>query len=335
MRQFAYARPRRESEALSLLAQRGTSVIAGGTELLNWMRLGIAAPARLVDIGRLPGREEIALDGEVLRIGALADLNRIGEHPLVRSRARALAESCLAAASAQLRNRATIGGNVLQRTRCAYFRSEEPVAWACNKRLAGSGCSALAGHGDGTAIFDWTDACAATHPSDPLVALVCLDAEAELLSADGTRRLALRDLHLTQREAEVAGEDGALAETTLRPGELIAGYRVHIQPGTGSAYIKVRDRQSYAYALVAAAAAVRVEEGLIAAVSIALGSVAQRPWRLRRAEEALVGQPVAEDVLLAAIDEDMAQARPLPGNEFKVGLARNAAVRAVLTAVGK
>jgi xanthine dehydrogenase YagS FAD-binding subunit len=333
MREFNYERPHDHAEALTLTAQPETTVIAGGTELLNWMRLGIAAPRQIVDIARLPGLSEIAKNGDVLTIGSLADLNRVGEHPLVKTHARVLAEASLAAASAQVRNRATLGGNVLQRTRCPYFRAEEPLPWGCNKRSAGSGCSARDGINDEHAIFGWTQECVATHPSDPLVALSCLDAEVKLLSSSGTRTVPVRELHVTQREAAQAGEQPAQYETTLRPGELIVSYHIPIREGTSSSYVKVRERQSYAFALVAAAAAVRIDGGLIAHVRIALGSVAQRPWRLDRAEAALIGCPANEDSISAAIDEDLEQAEPLAGNAYKVRLARNTATRAVMLAV--
>lgn len=332
MREFTYARPGAEAEALWLAAQPRSSVIAGGTELLNWMRLGVAAPEHVVDIGRLPGRDKIAVNGATLVLGALASLNQVGEHPLVQAHAQALAEACLAAASPQLRNRATLGGNVLQRTRCPYFRAEEPLPSGCNKRVAGSGCSALHGVSDEQAIYGWTEACVATHPSDPLVALTCLDAEVELVSADGARCMPLCDLHITQREAERGGQDPAQYETTLRPGELIAGFRVPVQPRARSSYVKVRERQSYAFALVAAAAAVSLQDDIIVAARVVLGSVAQRPWRLRGAEAALVGQPAAKDRVSTAIGRDLKEARPLPGNVYKVRLARNTAVRAVMAA---
>lgn len=332
MQEFTYARPHQEAEAAVLAAEPHSSVIAGGTELLNWIRLGIAAPEHLVDIGRLPGRDEIKLEAGTLRIGALATLNQVGGHPLVQTHARVLAEACLAAASAQVRNRATLGGNVLQRTRCAYFRAEAPLPWACNKRVPGSGCSARHGVNDEHAIFGWTDACVAIQPSDPLVALACLDAEVEIVSADGSRIVPIGDLHVTQREAEALGEDPATYETTLRPNELIVGYRIPVVAGSRSSYLKIRERQSYAYALTTAAALIGVEDDVIATVRIALGSVAQRPWRLSGAEAALVGRRITEDDVRAAVEEDLRQARPLANNAYKVRLARNTAVRAVMTA---
>ena len=179
---FAYARADSRAAAVAALADDHAAVLAGGTELLNWVRLGIAAPERVVDIGGLDELRGITRDGEAsLRIGALTTLNEIGEHPLVVAHAGALASACLQAASAQIRNRATLGGNVLQRTRCAYFRAEEPVPWPCNRRAPGSGCAALEGLHERHAIFGWTDECVAVQPSDPAVALAALD-------ADGRRR---------------------------------------------------------------------------------------------------------------------------------------------------
>ena len=332
MRDFSYVRPDAEDDALALAAGPASAVIAGGTELLNWMRLGIEAPEQVVDIGRLARRAEIARDGETLHIGALATLNQVGEHPEVRAHLPGLADACLAAASAQLRNRATLGGNVLQRTRCPYFRAESPLSWGCNKREPGSGCGARTGLSDELAIFGATEQCAATHPSDPLVALACLDAEVELAATDGTRRIAVRTLHLTQREAAQAGRDPARAETTLRHGEVIVGYRLPIVPGARSAYVKVRERRSYAYAIVSAAASVVLVDGVLSSVRVALGSVAQRPWRLTQAEAALVGQPPEKARLRAAFEADLAAATPLPDNVYKVRLAQNTAVRAILHA---
>lgn len=305
--------------------------LAGGTELLNWIRLGIAGPSRVVDVGRLPGLDRIAFDGVWLTIGALATLNEIGEHPLTLEHAAALAQACLKAASPQVRNRATLGGNVLQRTRCAYFRAEEPLPWACNKRSPGSGCGAITGVNADQAIFGWTDDCAATQPSDPAVALACLDAEIEIADAEGKARwLSMRDFHVSQAEALEAGDAPARKENRLATGELVRGYRIPTTPGVRSAYVKVRERESYAYAIVSAAASARVERGAFADVRVALGSVAQRPWRLYAAEAALHGATVEEGAVVAAVADAMTDARPLSGNAYKVKLAANAAVRAVM-----
>ena len=188
MRNFDYAVAGRIEEAFTA---DGTAVmpIAGGTELLNWFRLGIAAPERVIDLGRIEGLDAIERQGDRLSIGALATLGEIGEHPLVPTHAAVLAEACLAAASPQVRNRATIGGNLLQKTRCAYFRAEAPLPWGCNKRAPGTGCAARDGLNERHAIFGWTDACVATQPSDPVVALAALDAEVELQGRDGRRTL--------------------------------------------------------------------------------------------------------------------------------------------------
>jgi xanthine dehydrogenase YagS FAD-binding subunit len=338
VRDFAYARAGTAESAAGALADPRTSVIAGGTELLNWFRLGIADADRVVDIGGLGALRGIAVDGDELRIGALATLNEIGEHPLVIRTAGALASACLQAASAQIRNRATIGGNVLQRTRCPYFRAEEPLPWPCNKRDPGSGCASLAGRHERQAIFGWTRDCVAVQPSDPAVALAMLDAQADVLGPAGPRTIPMREFHLTQREAAAAGDP--MRETRLGPDELITGYRLPVSPG-GQAYIKVRERASYEYAIVSAAAAVRLAgaragSGVqrIAAARIALGSVAQRPWRLTAAEAELPGTLLTREALTPVIERAMADADPLPQNGFKVLMARNAAVRALLAAGG-
>jgi xanthine dehydrogenase YagS FAD-binding subunit len=339
VRDFAYARADTAESAVGTLADPGTSVIAGGTELLNWFRLGIAAADRVVDIGGLDELRGIASDGDNLRIGALATLNEIGEHPLVTQAAGALASACLQAASAQIRNRATIGGNVLQRTRCPYFRAEEPLPWPCHKRDPGSGCTSLAGRHERQAIFGWTQDCVAVQPSDPAVALAMLDAQADVLGPAGPRTIPMREFHLTQREAAEAGQP--TRETRLEPGELITGYRLPVS-ADGQAYVKVRERASYEYAIVSAAAAVRLDTplpgacgaGLITAARVALGSVAQRPWRLTLAEAELPGTPLTREALTPVIERAMADAAPLPQNGFKVTMARNAAVRALLTAGG-
>ena len=335
MRDFAYARAGTAEAAVGTLAVPRTAVIAGGTELLNWFRLGIAAADRVVDIGGLDELRGIARDGDELRIGALATLNEVGEHPLVTQLAGALASACLQAASAQVRNRATIGGNVLQRTRCPYFRAEEPLPWPCNKRDPGSGCASLAGRHERQAIFGWTQDCVAVQPSDPAVALAALDARADVLGPAGPRTIPMRDFHLTQREAAAAGEP--MRETRLGADELITGYRLPVSTG-GQAYLKVRERSSYEYAIVSAAAVVRLTEGAseqrIAAARVALGSVAQRPWRLTAAEAELPGTPLTREALIPVIERAMADAVPLPQNRFKVTMARNAAVRALLAAGG-
>jgi xanthine dehydrogenase YagS FAD-binding subunit len=225
---------------------------------------------------------------------------------------------------------------VLQRTRCPYFRAEEPLPWPCNKRDPGSGCTSLAGRHERQAIFGWTQDCVAVQPSDPAVALAMLDAQADVLGPAGPRTIPMREFHLTQREAAEAGQP--MRETRLEPGELITGYRVPAS-ADGQAYVKVRERASYEYAIVSAAAAVRLDrnrldQNRIVAARVALGSVAQRPWRLTLAEAELPGTPLTREALIPVIERAMADAAPLPQNGFKVTMARNAAVRALLTAGG-
>ena len=344
MRDFDYSLARKIDDAFG--ADGATVMpIAGGTELLNWFRLGIANPGQVIDIGRLEGLDRIERRGDRLFIGALATLNEVGEHSLIAAHAAVLGEACLKAASAQIRNRATIGGNVLQKTRCAYFRAEAPLPWGCNKRQPGTGCAAREGLNERHAIFGWTDACVAVQPSDPLVALAALDAEVELRGPDGRRTLRMTDFHLTQ--AEVATEaaagrvrlahpgDVARVETRLRPGEVIVGYHLPIRAGQRSAYVKVRERASYEYALVSAAVALTIDDGRIERAALVLGSVAQKPWRLAAVEARLIGQPPTREVVLPIIRAGMSDARPLAHNGYKVAMAVGAATRAIVEAGAK
>jgi xanthine dehydrogenase YagS FAD-binding subunit len=333
MRNFAYDIAARREDAFAADG-RTAMPIAGGTELLNWLRLGIAAPDRVIDIGRLSGLDRIDRRGKRLTIGALATLNQIGEHLAVRQHAAVLSQACLAAASPQIRNRATLGGNVLQKTRCEYFRAEAPLPWGCNKREPGSGCAARHGLNARHALFGWTDACVAVQPSDPLVALAALDAEIEIEGRDGRRTLRVADLHLTQAEAAGAGVDPARAETRLSPGDLIVAFHLPLREGTRSAYVKVRERASYEYALVSAAAVIELRDGVIARARLMLGSVAQKPWPLAAAEAALVGLPPTRDAVLPVLRRSLGDARPLPHNRYKIAMAAGAATRAVVLAAG-
>ena len=318
---FAYARAAKPEDAVRL-AGGSAAYVAGGTELLNWMRLGILQPRNVVDLGPVQSLRGIRRDGDMLVIGALTTLAEIEASAEVREAAPALAEACMRAASPQIRNRASLGGNLLQKTRCAYFRAEAPVAWPCNKRSPGSGCAALEGHHERLAIYGWTRDCIATQPSDPAVALACLDAVVEVLGPGGRRALAAREFHLAQEEAK-----GALRENRLEPGELITALRVPL--ARRSAYVKVRERESYEYAIVSAAAALESDGGRIRAARIALGSVAQRAWRLAVAERALAGQPLERAAFHQAVAAALKEARPLAHNGFKVEIAVNAAVRAL------
>jgi xanthine dehydrogenase YagS FAD-binding subunit len=335
MRDFAYRTPQDLAEAVSSLRQSDAEILAGGTELLNWMRLGISAPAALVDIGRIEnGFSAIELRGDSLCIGARATLSKIGENPVVRQSFRVLSEACLKAASPQVRNRATLGGNVLQKTRCAYFRAGAPLPWGCNKREPGSGCAARNGLNERHAILGWTDACVATQPSDPAVALACLDAAIELIGPNGSHRMPLTAFHLTQQEAAGRGSDAAGLENQLAPGELIAAFHIPLRQRQRSAYVKVRERESFEYALVSAAATLDLDDGTIRSARIALGSVAQKPWRLPAAETALSGIRPSREAVLPPIRAALAEARALEHNAYKIEMAANAATRAVLIAGG-
>lgn len=320
MRGFTYARAASRSEALVLAAMPGTMMLAGGTELLNWMRIGIADPAQVLDIGRVPELDGIeALPDGGLRIGALVRLNDVAQHDAVRTHYPVLSTSLLKAASAQLRNLATIGGNLVQRVRCPYFRAEEPTP--CNKRVPHSGCAALHGLNEKHAIFGWTEHCVAVQPSDPAVALAALDAVIVTDHPDGTRRIPARDFH-------VLPDTDPAAHNVLRHGELITAIELGA-PAPKSAYLKVRERESYEYATVSAAVALDLDGEVIRRARVALGSVAMRPWRLDEAERRLAGQRLDSPALADAVRAGFADARPLSGNAYKVTLARNAVLRAV------
>jgi xanthine dehydrogenase YagS FAD-binding subunit len=321
MREFAYARATGIAEALAAGRDPGTAFLAGGTELLNWMRLGIAAPTRVLDIARLSGLDAIeTLPNGGLRIGALARLNDVALAPAVAERAPVLSQAILSAASVQIRNLATVGGNLLQKTRCAYFRAEELLP--CNKRRPGSGCAARDGLNDRHAIFGWSDTCVATHPSDPAVALAALDAVAITAGGTGGRRIPVADFHRLP-DAQQA------EETMLEPGELITAIEI---PGSAprSIYIKIRERESYEFATVSVALVLDLDTTRrITRARIALGSVAARPWLLAAAEQALVGLDPSSATIPAAVEAGFADARPLAHNAYKLTLARNLVLRAL------
>jgi xanthine dehydrogenase YagS FAD-binding subunit len=331
MRTFDYARAVDLDSALAVLEDPRTVPVAGGTELLNWLKEEIVAPERLLDIRGLP-LAGVESDEHGLRIGALARMSDVAAHPAVADGYPVLAESLLLAASAQLRNMATMGGNLVQRTRCPYFRADTSGAdtpLPCNQRRPGSGCGALAGDSSGGAIFGWTPRCVATHPSDLAVALTALDASVEVRSASrGTRALPVAELFL------LPTEDERHRHTALEPGELITAIRVP-PASRHSRYLKVRERVSYEFAVVSAAAVLELSGREIVAARLAMGAVAYRPWRLPAAEAALRGTDVADSAAVrAAVDGAFADARPLPGNAFKVELARRSAVRVVQMAGG-
>ena len=333
MRPIEFGRVSSVADAITALRD-DTMVIAGGTELLNWQRLAIAEPARLIDLGAVEALRGITRVGDEIVIGALTTLAMIESDPLINAHAASLAEACLRSASPQLRNRATIGGNLLQKTRCPYFRSEWPLPWGCNKRAPGTGCAAREGLNERHALFGWTDDCVATHPADPAVAATCLGADVALEGPHGGRRLPFERLLLTQEEALDEDGDPARRENRLQAGEVITALHLPIIAEQRSAYLKVRERESYEFALVSAAASVSLAEGKIAEARIVLGSVAQRPWRLVKAEAALRGVALDPAVLRPIIEAATDDARPLSRNAFKLVLARNAALRALLMASG-
>lgn len=327
MQPFSYARAASVEDATAA-SLPGTLFLAGGTELLNWLRLGIAAPRHLVDISRIPDLDRIealpaGADGKAgLRIGATVRLNEAARHEAVARDYPVLAQAILQSASPQLRNLATIGGNPVQRTRCAYFRSDAPVP--CNKRRPGSGCAALDGLNERHAIFGWTEDCVATQPSDPATALAALDAVIVTEAAEGGRRIPARAFHTLPDERPEG-------HNVLRAGELVTAIELPA-PAPHSAYVKVRERASYEYAIVSAAATVEHDGAVLTRVRLALGSVAMRPWRLDEAEAALAGLPLGSSRIAQVLDEAFRAARPLSRNAYKVPLARNAALRAIETA---
>ena len=303
MREFAYTRA---ADAQAAVAADGT-YLAGGTNLVDLMKLDVARPERLVDVSRL----DATITGT--RIGAAARMSDVARHP---DTPPLLAEALLAGASPQLRNAATMGGNLLQRTRCHYFQD---VTKPCNKRSPGSGCPAIEGEHSRLAILGHSEHCVATHPGDMAVALAALGAEVEVLGPDGARTVPVPGLHRLPGDAPEA-------DTVLAPGELITAITVGEQPGPGR-YRKVRDRASYSFAVVSVAAVLDVRDGVVEDVRIALGGVAHVPWRAETAEGRLRGNRATPEAFAAAADAELAQARPLRDNAFKVKLARNLLVR--------
>jgi xanthine dehydrogenase YagS FAD-binding subunit len=323
MQPFAYVlAPSAQAAIDGATGAAGAAFIAGGTDLMQLMKEGAAAPRRLVDINALPCTEIIA-GPEGLRLGALARMSDVADDPGVRARYPVIAEALLASASAQVRNMASIGGNLLQRTRCTYFRDP---AMPCNKRAPGTGCSALQGDNRLHAIFGGSEQCVATHPSDLAVALVALDAMALVQGPAGERRVPIRDFH---RLPGAAPE----RDTMLEPGELIVAVEV---PASAAArcshYLKLRDRASFEFALVSVAAGLDVSDGAIQEARLAAGGVGTKPWRLRTAEEALLGRPAAPETYEAAAARAIEGATPLAMNAYKVELLRRAVRRALATA---
>jgi xanthine dehydrogenase YagS FAD-binding subunit len=315
---FRYERADDVSGAVSTVAGApGAAYLAGGTNLVDLMKLGVATPETLVDVRRLTADGVEPLPDGRVRIGAATTNGVLAADETIRRRYPVLSQALLSGASGQLRNLATTGGNLLQRTRCVYFQD---LTTPCNKRERGSGCSAREGHHRNLAILGASDACIATHPSDMAVAMCALDAVVRTLGPDGERAIPVTELH------RLPGEEPD-RDTVLRHGELITA--VDLPPlalAAHSRYRKVRDRASYAFALVSVAAALDVADGHVRDVRLALGGVAHKPWRATTAEQALRGAPAAAASFREALDEELASARPLPGNAYKVALATGVAV---------
>ena len=326
MRPFEYVRatdPAAATAALSALPQ--AKYLAGGSNLLDLMKEDIERPTRLVDITRLPLRE-ITRSRAGLSIGALATNTETANHPLVREHYPLLTQAIVAGASGQLRNMATNGGNLLQRTRCNYFYD---TAMPCNKREAGSGCGAREGLNRIHAILGWSEACVATYPGDMANALYALDAKVRVRAPDGRERLvAITDFH--RLPGDTPERDNNLAH-----GDLIVAIELPVPAADfarHSHYLKVRDRASYAFAMVSVAAGLDLDGGRIRQARVVLGSVAHKPWRSAEAEAALVGQRADEDTFRRAADAALQDARPLAHNGYKVELGRRSVVRALMRA---
>jgi xanthine dehydrogenase YagS FAD-binding subunit len=327
MKTFDYVRPATIADAVVAAAEPGAAYLAAGTNLLDLMKGGITGPGRLVDVSRLPGLDRIEhLPDGGTRIGALVRNADLAHDADFARNYPAIAEALLSGASAQLRNAATVGGNLLQRTRCGYFYD---TASACNKREPGAGCDARGGENRLHAVLGWSESCIATHPSDFCVPLVALDAVVEIEGRNGRREVALEALH------RLPG-DTPERETVLEPGDLIVALRL---PGEARAfaaherYLKIRERTSFAFAIVSAAAALRIEHGTIQDARLALGGVAAKPWRARSAEKILAGCNPGPAVFGRAAEAALADAKPSGDNQFKIELARRILVRTLTLAV--
>ena len=326
MNRFAYVRAGTVAEAVAAASEPGSAYLAAGTNLLDLMKGGVTRPSRLVDVTHLPDLDRIErLPEGGFRVGALVrnsdlayDAGFARAHPSV-------AEALLSGASAQLRNAATVAGNLMQRTRCPYFY--DPAS-ACNKRQPGAGCEARGGETRLHAVLGWSEHCIATHPSDFCVPLVALDATVEIAGRDGTRTVPLDAFHRLP-------DDAPERETVLAPGELIVALRLPAEAAAFSGhsrYLKIRDRTSYVFAVVSAAASLRLDQGRIAEARLALGGVALKPWRAQEAESLLAGAELSEATFRQAADAALAEAKPSGDNAFKIELARRLIVRTLTRA---
>jgi xanthine dehydrogenase YagS FAD-binding subunit len=318
--QFQYTRSQSPQDAIAAMEHSGSTFIAGGTTLVDLMKLGVERPAEVVDINSLPLAGIESLPDGGIRIGALARNSAVAHHRLIRSKYPALSEALLSGASPQLRNMATVGGNMMQRTRCYYFRD---LAFACNKRAPGSGCSAIDGFNRIHAILGTSDKCIATNPSDMNVALVALDSVIRVQGPKGQRTIPFEQFHLVPGETPER-------ETVLERGELIIAVDVPNKPfSTNSLYLKVRDRASYEFALASVALAFDMADGKIRTARVAFGGVATKPWRATNVERVLTGQEPSEDLFARAAKAATEGAQPRADNNFKVELLERTCVKAL------
>lgn len=326
MNRFDYVQPKSVKDAVAAACAPGSAYLAAGTNLLDLMKIGVSSPTRIIDITRLPGLNEISwlADGSV-RIGALVRNSDLAYDARFARAFPSVAEALLSGASAQLRNAATVSGNLMQRTRCAYFQD---LASACNRRQPGSGCDARGGENRLHAVLGWSEHCIATHPSDFCVPLVALDAVVEVEGPNGARDIALDALHALPGAAPER-------ETTLHPGELILGVRLPARGAiyaSNTRYLKLRERTSYAFAIVSAAVALEISGDAIRSARIALGGVAAKPWRAREAETSLENAAPTPEAFAKATELALSDARPSGDNAFKITLARKIVARALTLA---
>lgn len=327
MRPFSYAAPKTVDAALEALrtAQPGTKILAGGTTLYDLMKLEIETPPAVIDVYRIAELNTIEVGERELIFGSCARMADVASHPAIRSGYPVLSESLRRGASQQLRNMATLGGNLLQRTRCGYFRGGP--AFPCNKREPGSGCAAIGGHDRGHALLGGSDRCVATYAGDFPVALIAFDAVVDVVGPRGARSIALAELH-------VEPGDDPTREHVLTPDELIVRIRVPVTPaGRGSTYLKIRDRESYAFALASVAVGLTFDaDGLVDECRIGLGGVATRPWRAGEAERSLLGHRLTPETARHAGQVAFAAARPGERNRFRVELGIRTVADALRTA---
>ncbi|MBV9493066.1 MAG: xanthine dehydrogenase family protein subunit M [Acidobacteria bacterium] len=325
MQPFDFARAKDVDNALAAGAKQGAKFVAGGTNVVDLMKCNVEQPAHLVDINGLAFGAIEAVNGGI-RIGALARMSDVAAHPLVQDRAPAISQALLLSASPQLRNAASIGGNLMQRTRCTYFRE---LTWTpCNKRNPGSGCSALDGENRMHAILGTSEHCIATHPSDLAVAVAALDAVLTLRGPAGERQVPVLDFHLLPGATPQR-------EHALKHGELITSVFIPDAPhARRSSYLKVRDRASYEFALASAAVGLELDGGTIRSARVAMGGVGTKPWRAKAAEQALVGQRPSTDLFHRAADAELKAARGHGQNDFKIELAKRTLVRALTDLAG-